>query len=169
MCNSIPYVLPISRQALIWSNTFMWYIYLSFVKSHNSEIHRVFQPWFCAIGYILTITATVTTNSKLYLLKSRITRRHRGGPCVKQIHFDVRYFIFIRNKIPLTEVARDPFYYRGFTLIPVWISNHMSNKMWDKITYPFPNFNGCRVEVVEWISNFIPHFIMEVITSPCWD
>ena len=108
--NSIPYVLPISRQALLWSNTFMWYIYLLFVKSHNSEIHRVFQSWFCAIGYIVTITATVTTNNKSYLIKSRITRRHRGGPCVKQIHFDVRYFIFIRNKIPLTEVARDPFY-----------------------------------------------------------
>ena len=25
-----------------------------------------------------------------------------------------------------------------------------------QITYPFPNFNGCTVEVWEWISNFIP-------------
>ena len=32
-------------------------------------------------------------------------------------------------------------------------------------TYPFPNFNGATVEVWEWISNFIPHFI----TYPCWD
>ena len=28
----------------------------------------------------------------------------------------------------------------------------------DKITYPFPNFNGETVEVSEWISNFIPNF-----------
>ena len=28
-------------------------------------------------------------------------------------------------------------------------------KMYDEITYPFPNFNGATVEVLEWISNFI--------------
>ena len=38
----------------------------------------------------------------------------------------------------------------------------MSRKVWDEITYPFPNFNGCTVEVWEWISNFIPHFMMDV-------
>ena len=31
------------------------------------------------------------------------------------------------------------------------------------------NFNGCTVEVWEWINNLIPHFIMDVITYPCWD
>ena len=40
-----------------------------------------------------------------------------------------------------------PFYKHGLTLIPAWISNHMSSKVWDEITYPFPNFNGCPVEV----------------------
>ena len=43
----------------------------------------------------------------------------------------------------------------------------MPSTMWDQITYPFPNFNGCTVEVWEWISNFIPHFIRDVITYPC--
>ena len=33
----------------------------------------------------------------------------------------------------------------------------------------FPNFNSCSIEVWEWISNFIPHFIMNVITYQCWD
>ena len=28
-----------------------------------------------------------------------------------------------------------------------------------EITYPFPNFNSCTIEVWEWISNFIPHLI----------
>ena len=40
--------------------------------------------------------------------------------------------------------------------------------MWDDITYPFPNFNGCTVEVWEWISNFIPPILMDVIIYPCW-
>ena len=40
-----------------------------------------------------------------------------------------------------------PFYQRGLTLIPVWISNYMPGKVWGEITYPFLNFNGCTVEV----------------------
>ena len=35
--------------------------------------------------------------------------------------------------------------------------------MKDRITYPFPNFNRATVEDCEWISNFIPHFIMNVL------
>ena len=37
----------------------------------------------------------------------------------------------------------------------------------DEITYPFPNFNGCTIEILEWISDFIPYIIMTVITYPC--
>ena len=59
-----------------------------------------------------------------------------------------------------------PFSLHGLTLIPAWISNHMPSKVWDEISYPFPNFNSCTVEVWEWISNFIPHFTMDVITYP---
>ena len=39
----------------------------------------------------------------------------------------------------------------------------MPCEMWDEITHQFPNFNGFTVEVWEWISNFIPHFVMGVI------
>ena len=47
------------------------------------------------------------------------------------------------------------------------LSNHMPGKVWDEITYPFPNFNGCTVEVGDWISNVIAHIIMDDITYPC--
>ena len=43
---------------------------------------------------------------------------------------------------------------------------NQSRKVWDEITYPFPNFNGCIVEVCEWISNFIPYCISVIITYP---
>ena len=33
-------------------------------------------------------------------------------------------------------------------------------KVSDEIIYPFQNFNGCTVEVWEWINNFILWFIM---------
>ena len=60
-----------------------------------------------------------------------------------------------------------PFYWHG--LISAWISNHMPSEVWDEITYPFPNLNGCTFEVWKWISNFIPHNVMHVFTYPCWD
>ena len=49
--------------------------------------------------------------------------------------------------------------------------NLVPSKVWGEITYPFLNFNSCTIEVWESISNFIPHFIMDVnvITYPCLD
>ena len=43
----------------------------------------------------------------------------------------------------------------------------MDYKEWDEITYPVTNFNGATCEVWEWLSNFIPHFNVHVITHPC--
>ena len=63
----------------------------------------------------------------------------------------------------------DPFFWDGLTWISAWVGNRMSVTVWDQITYPFPNFNCAAVEVCEWISYFIPHFIMDVIIYPCCD
>ena len=45
----------------------------------------------------------------------------------------------------------------------------MPNKVWDEITYPFPNFNGYTVELWELIINFIRYLIIEPITYSVWD
>ena len=45
----------------------------------------------------------------------------------------------------------------------------MLRKVWDKIDYSFPNFNGYTVEVWERISNSIPELMMDVMTYPCQD
>ena len=36
-------------------------------------------------------------------------------------------------------------YSYGLTLIPAWISNNTHYNVWDVITYPFLNFNGCTL------------------------
>ena len=36
----------------------------------------------------------------------------------------------------------------------------MLNKIWVEIAYPFPNVNGCTIEVWRWTSNFILDFTM---------
>ena len=55
-------------------------------------------------------------------------------------------------------------------LLIIWINFNpsMSNEVRDEITYPFPNFNDCTVEVWQWIRNFIPQSILGVITYPWW-
>ena len=59
------------------------------------------------------------------------------------------------------------FFFVRLTLLPPWINNYIHYNVRNEINNPIPNFNGCTVEVWEWISNFIPHFT--VITYPCWD
>ena len=51
-------------------------------------------------------------------------------------------------------------------IISVWISNCIHYKVLGEIIYPIPNFTN---DVWEWVSNFIPHCIVRVITYPCWD
>ena len=48
------------------------------------------------------------------------------------------------------------------------ISNYVPYKVWDEITYPFPNFNGCTVEIWKRISNFVPHITEHMFTYPWW-
>ena len=43
------------------------------------------------------------------------------------------------------------------------MSNYIYAKVWDEITYPFPNFNGGTIDVWKWVSNFIPHFTGHVM------
>ena len=42
---------------------------------------------------------------------------------------------------------------------------HVRYVVWNYLSTPI-NFNGCTVEVWEWISNFIPH-IVDIIIYPC--
>ena len=70
----------------------------------------------------------------------------------------------MKNTFPICQSSLCPHFYfdpRMDKLLPIF------SKLCDEITYPFPNFNGCAVEVWEWISNVIPHYMMDVITDPC--
>ena len=70
-----------------------------------------------------------------------------------------------------TQVSRSGLCYdfNAMTLIPAWISNHISSKVCGEIICSVSNFDGCTIEVWEWINNFILHFKMDVIIFPCRD
>ena len=42
----------------------------------------------------------------------------------------------------------------------------MPSKVWDEITWPFPDLHCVAVEVKEWIGNLIPQIVMGVIMYP---
>ena len=50
-----------------------------------------------------------------------------------------------------------------------WISSHMPSKVLGEFAYPFRNFNSTAAWIRERMSNFIPHFVMDTITLPCWN
>ena len=54
-------------------------------------------------------------------------------------------------------IHQGPLLLTWFNFNPSMDNNHMPSIVRDGITYPFLNFNGCTVEVYEWISNFTPH------------
>ena len=64
-----------------------------------------------------------------------------------------RPWLFDPFSLNLWRNIKDPFYWHGFTLIPIWISNYIHYKGWDENTNPFSNFKCIAVEV--WQSNFI--------------
>ena len=86
-------------------------------------------------------------------------------PCLWASEYSKKFKLVSLNM----SIPRGPFYQHGLILIPAWICNHMPSEVWDEITYPFPNFDDATVEVWQWINDFVPHFMMDVITYPCWD
>ena len=49
-------------------------------------------------------------------------------------------------------------------LILTWKDDY---KFWHKSTYPFPNLIGSTIDGWENIYDFVPYFIIDVITNPC--
>ena len=71
-----------------------------------------------------------------------LTRNYRPDLFIYQIVF----IIYILDKVS-KSIVQVSWGSHGLTLMSAWIRNHMPSKVWDEITYPFPNFNGCTVEV----------------------
>ena len=104
--------------------------------------------------------------------KTRINLRGGGKDCSiwnNQVTENALGYVPLNrtdNKTTLVQIMawwhQWHFYKHGLTLIPAWISNHMTSKVWDE----FPNVNSATVQVWEWISHFTPQFIMDVITYP---
>ena len=106
------------------------------------------------------VTTTVLPSTKLWSLPNR---QSPFWPDVTSSPFLSMW----RSRCPGHPLYWGLLCWCGFTLIPAWIIKCIHDKMWDEITYSFPNLNGANVELCEWISYFISHFTGHV--STCWD
>ena len=88
---------------------------------------------------------------------------------INLMHFYFGNCQFRKQKLPIYTLMSDYGIEPLFNFNPAWISNQIPRKVWDENTYPFPKFNNATVEVWKWISNFILHIILDVITYLCWD
>ena len=107
-------------------------------------------------------------DNKTALVQVMAWRRTNRRQAITWTKFDPVHWRIYALRWVKAVAAMGLFYWHGLTLIPAWISNHMPSKVWEEIIYPFPNFNGCIVEVWEEISNFVTHFSGHMITYPCW-
>ena len=54
------------------------------------------------------------------------------------------------------------------TLIPAQKSNYAHYKVWNEITFPFPNINCAAVEVWEWTSNRTLYWVCDYLSMLPW-
>ena len=69
----------------------------------------------------------------------------------------------ISNNQLYWERHKGPLSLTWTNFIPEWISNHVSSKVWDEISNPFPHWNGATVNVWQWINNFSSYFITDLL------
>ena len=58
-----------------------------------------------------------------------------------EFHPDCHVHVYFGSR---TSYSRSLFYWHGLTLIPARISNYMHYKVWDQITYHFPNYSAVQ-------------------------
>ena len=100
--------------------------------------------------HIIFNSVSCQNSNKIMTVKTNITSSEGLKWCT------LYFWNMLRNENRIYDPAL--FLLTWFNLNPAWISIYINYKVWDEISYPFPNFNGCTVEVYEWISNFILHF-----------
>ena len=59
----------------------------------------------------------------------------------------VECYMITQNMLERYTCYQGPLLLTCLTLIPACVSYHIHSKLWDEITYPFLNFNGCAVEI----------------------
>ena len=118
--------------------------------------------WILSLNILIHTQVSVCTNTTVYPLLDRryymIKSPNIVHPRRPKYLIDTTFYVYVCLCVDEYPMTVGPLQQHGLTLILENISNHAPKNVWDEITYPIPNFNGCTVQVLEWLSNFIPAF-----------
>ena len=129
---------------------------------------RTFHPWCLCIKTLCLLPVQMTSNAERvfmsWLRRKEIKRWDQAQIYTSPVSEISNVWLKYIYKWWSTEWFREsrrPFWtplLTGLTLMPAWISNPISIKVCDEITYSISNFNGSIVEVWGWINNVTPYF-----------
>ena len=138
---------------------------ISIMKIKWSHDHLIFIIYF--VNWTLRIITSMKFNQEsLIILQSWKLNCYNIPKCKsafkeRSAHMVTFSYFLIIFYVP--SYLGPSYKHAQFKFDPSTGNNYIHHKVWDEITSPFPNFNGCSMEVWEWISNFIPHFDGHVI------
>ena len=130
--NSHPHSCPIGYS--VWSTQTPW-LSINAWPATNPLISEITFQW---ADHVVWKGACKNIVHILYHWGIRCALSHLGivSGCIENIVIPengiLRRWLWV---IYCLYASRRPIRYHGLTLIPPWISNHMSSKVWDKITY----------------------------------
>ena len=120
-----------------------WFVHISFVCLSKTEecmngvreISRTGQKWY-----------------KRQFLRIRVCSRMSLG-----LEYTVKNY---KDRPVMTQWKRKPgaLLLKWINVSTAWISDSVHYNVWNKLTYAFPNFNVCTIEVWEWTINFTSCF-----------
>ena len=120
---------------------------------------------------IWTNTLTIVSLNAHFLWTVRtlswISNQHlwiiRTLPWISNQHLSCYWLLVLCWSLSVTN-TRGPNFYHGLTWLSGWICNYINSKVWDEVTYPFPSFHVCTLEVWAWTNNFTSHFARNVLS-----
>ena len=118
--------------------SFKYLVHRAFVPSHTTSSPT--YDYRTSLGFLQPIWMLLSYQRKSNMIKKQSMKRVISSYSYLPISGNVLHGkeVFIQ----LLSNARGPFNQHDLTSTTAWISYHPYCKVWDEITYPFPNFNG---------------------------
>ena len=115
------------------------------------------------ITYPIPSYGTLIRDRVIWRTMSRQVTNSNDIDYIGQIFHSIMETTIMRTEGFSLAVPQGPLIQTWIKFNRRWISEYIHYKVWEEITYWFPNFNGCTGEVWERISNSIAHFTGHVI------
>ena len=136
--HTIPHV---SHMAVLWQLCSSTWVLITTVLKYKCTHHHWMQHWSVLLQRWCRSLLSLPQSPSYTVTWSALHCRWQSGSHLK--HVDYYYNFMTKTNAPSEGIELSPGTlsqtWINFNL--AWISNYIHYKVWDEITYPFPNFN----------------------------